>query len=202
MHYVTEISNLIKEIELRNNPVIITVNQFNEEETRKFAEMMCQAQNSGQKVIPVEIDSFGGEVYSLMSMIAMIKASKVPVATIIQGKAMSCGAILSTFGSPGLRFMDPDATMMIHDVSSYAFGKVEELKADARESERLNKKVYRMMAENCGKPEDYFTNLIHDKGHADWFLEADEALTHGLIDHIGIPTLEIKVSVDIDLKGT
>ena len=127
MHYVTEISNLVKEIELRNNPVIITVNQFNEEETRKFAEMMCQAQNSGQKVIPIEIDSFGGEVYSLMSMIAMIKASKVPVATIIQGKAMSCGAVLFSFGEDGLRFMDKDATVMIHDVSSMDWGKVEEL---------------------------------------------------------------------------
>ena len=202
MHYITDISPLIKEIELRQDPTIITVNEFDEESAKKFQDQMCVAQNSGQKVIPVEIDSFGGQVYSLMSMIASIKASRVPVATIVQGKAMSCGAILSTFGADGLRFMDKDATMMIHDVSSYAFGKVEELKADARESERLNKKVYRMMAENCGKPEDYFTNLIHDKGHADWFLEADEALTHGLIDHIGIPTLEIKVSVDIDLKGT
>ena len=43
-----------------------------------------------------------------------------------------------------------------HDVASFAFGKVEELKADARESDRLNKKLYTMMARNCGKPDDYF----------------------------------------------
>ncbi len=200
MYYKTEVSKLIKDVELRQPPVIITVNEFNEEATQKFADLMCQAQNSGQKVIPVIIDSFGGQVYSLMSMISMIKASNVPVSTIVQGKAMSCGAILASFGEKGMRYMDPDATMMIHDVSSYAFGKVEELKADARESERLNKKIYKMMSENCDRPEKYFTDLIHDKGHADWFLEAEEALKHGIVDHIKIPELKINIDVDISLE--
>jgi len=200
MHYVTELSNYIKEVELRTNPVIITVNEFNEEETQKFSEMMCQAQNSGQKVIPVIIDSFGGEVYSLMSMISQIKCSKIPVATIVQGKAMSCGAILASFGEVGMRYMAEDATMMIHDVSSWSSGKIEELKASVRESERLNKKVYNMMSKNCNQSEDYFLDLIHDKGRADWFLEAEEAKEHRIIDHIGVPTLKIKVDVSIDLE--
>lgn len=199
MNYITEISEKIKDIELRQNPVIITVNEFNEESAQKFHADMCLAHNSGQKVIPVEIDSYGGQVYSLMSMIGAIKSSRLPVATIVQGKAMSCGAILSTFGSEGLRFMDKDATLMIHDVSSFAFGKIEELKSDARESERLNDKVYTMMARNCGKPDDYFLKIIHDKGHADWFLTAEDAKEHKLIDQIRIPELIIKATVDIDL---
>ena len=197
MHYFTEISPLIKEVELRQQPVIITVNEFTEESVIKFNERMCHAQNSGQQVIPIEIDSFGGQAYSLMAMISSIKTSRVPVATIVHGKAMSCGAILASFGSEGLRFMDKDATMMIHDVSSFAFGKIEELKSDVREAERLNKKVYTMMARNCGKADDYFLNLIHDKGHSDWFLEAEEAKQHGLIDHIRIPEMKINVNVDI-----
>ncbi len=199
MHYITNISPLIKEIELRQDPTIITVNEFTEESAKKFQDQMSVAQNSGQKVVPIEIDSFGGQVYSLMSMIAAIKASRIPVATIVQGKAMSCGAILASFGEDGLRFMDKDATLMIHDVSSYAFGKIEDLKADAREADRLNKKVYTMMARNCGKPDDYFTKLIHDKGHADWFLDAKEAKKHGLVDHIRMPEMNIKVTVDIDV---
>lgn len=200
MHYFTEISPLIKDIELRQHPVIITVNEFTEESVQKFNEQMCHAQNSGQKVIPIEIDSFGGQVYSLLSMISSIKASKIPVATIVQGKAMSCGAILASFGSEGLRFMDKDSVMMIHDVSAYAFGKIEDLKSDVREAERLNKKVYTMMARNCGKPDDYFTKLIHDKGHSDWFLEAEEAKGHGLIDHIRIPEMKINVDVNITVQ--
>jgi len=199
MNFLTDISPKIKTIELRQDPIIIVVNEFNEESATEFSTAMSLAQNTGQKVVPVVIDSYGGQVYSLMSMISSIKSSTIPVATIVQGKAMSCGAILSSFGSDGLRFMDKDATLMIHDVASFAFGKVEELKADARESERLNKKVYQMMARNCGKPDDYFTKLIHDKGHADWFLDADEALEHGIVQHLRVPRLKATVSVDIDL---
>ena len=58
-----------------------------------------------------------------MSMISDIKHSSIPVATIVQGKAMSCGAILFSFGAEGKRYMDPDATVMIHDVSSMDRGK-------------------------------------------------------------------------------
>ena len=51
-----------------------------------------------------------------MTMISAIKNSEIPVATIVEGKAMSCGAVLLTFGEDGMRFADPDATVMIHDV--------------------------------------------------------------------------------------
>jgi len=96
--------------------------------------------------------------------------------------------------------MDKDATMMIHDVSSMAFGKVEELKSDAREAERLNKKVFTMMSRNCGKPDDYFVNLIHDKGHADWYLDAVEAKEHNITQHLRVPSLKGKVTVSFDLE--
>ena len=125
---------------------MIRVNKFDEESAKKFAEQIGLAHNTGQKVIPVVIDSYGGQVYSLMSMIAAIKHSELPVATIVEGKAMSCGAILFSFGEDGLRFMDPNATVMIHDVSSMDMGKVEELKASAKEADRLNTIIYTMMA--------------------------------------------------------
>ena len=199
MNFLTEVSPLIKTIELKYEPIIITINNFDEESATAFSEAVSIAHNTGQKVIPVIIDSYGGQAYSLLSMISTIKSSVLPVATIVRGKAMSCGSILASFGEDGLRFMDKDATLMIHDVASAAFGKVEELKADAREADRLNKKVYTMMARNCGKPDDYFLNLIHDKGHADWFLDADEAKEHNLVQHLRVPNLKGKVTVTIDL---
>ena len=199
MKWITNISPLIKEVEMRHNPIIARVNKFDEDAAKKFDLEIARAHNTGQKVIPVVIDSYGGQVYSLMSMISAIKHSELPIATIVEGKAMSCGAILFSFGEEGLRFMDPNATIMIHDVSSMDWGKVEELKAGAAEADRLNKKIYTMMARNCGKPDDYFTKLIHDKGHADWFLDAKEAKKHGLINHIRMPEMNIKVTVDIDV---
>ena len=200
INFKADVSNLIKEVELRSDPVVITVNKFDEESANEFSNLVSAAQNTGQKVIPVVIDSYGGEAYSLLSMIGTVKSSTVPIATIVKGKAMSCGALFASFGEEGLRFMDKDAVLMIHDVSTMAFGKVEELKADARESDRLNKKLYTMMARNCGKPDNYFLDLIHDKGHADWFLEAEEAKEHNIIQQIRIPLLKETVNVSIDLE--
>lgn len=200
MKWNSKISPLIKEIELRKNPVIIRVNKFDEDAARKFDQEIAQAHNTGQSVIPVVIDSYGGQVYSLMSMISAIKHAELPVATIVEGKAMSCGAILFSFGEQGRRYMDPDATIMIHDVSSMDMGKVEELKAGAAEADRLNNIVYKMMAQNCGKADDYFMKIVDKKKHADWFLDAKEAKKHGLANHLRVPKLGITVDVNIELE--
>jgi len=200
MKWTSSVSPLIKEVELRKNPVIIRVNKFDEDSAKKFDQEIAQAHNTGQKVIPIVIDSYGGQVYSLMAMISAIKHADLPIATIVEGKAMSCGAILFSFGEQGLRFMDPDATVMIHDVSSMEHGKVEEIKASAEETERLNQKIYTMMARNCGKRDDYFLKLVHKRGHADWFLDAAETKKHGLANQLRIPKINIQVSVAIDFE--
>lgn len=200
MKWTTSISPLIKEIELRKQPVMIRVNKFDEESAAKFQLEIAQAHNTGQKMIPVIIDSYGGQVYALMTMISAIKHSEIPVATIVEGKAMSCGAVLFTFGSDGHRYMDPDATIMIHDVSSMDWGKVEELKAGAKEADRLNEKIYTMMAQNCGKKDDYFMKIVDKKKHADWFIDATEAKKHGLANQLRVPKINITVDVDIDFE--
>jgi ATP-dependent protease ClpP protease subunit len=74
---------------------------------------------------------------------------------------------------------------------------VEEIKADAKEGDRLNQWLYREMATNCGKEPEYFLKQIHERSHADWYLDADEALSHGLANHIRIPEMKVKVDVEI-----
>tara|TARA_B100000900_G_scaffold414585_1_gene441655 strand:- start:8240 stop:8842 length:603 start_codon:yes stop_codon:yes gene_type:complete len=194
------IDKQIKELELRHNPVIIRVNKFDEESAKDFATRMSLAHNTGQSVIPVVIDSYGGQVYSLMSMISAIKSSRLPVATIVEGKAMSCGAILFSFGEEGMRYMDPDATVMIHDVSSGMWGKVEEIKASAAEVERLNKKVYTMMARNCGQSDDFFIEEVHKRGRADWYLDAKEAKKVKLANHLRTPQLDVNVNLSFNFS--
>jgi|TARA_R110000823_G_scaffold301960_1_gene423049 ATP-dependent Clp protease protease subunit len=201
MNIIEYFSPLLKEPKFIDDlPTAIRVRKFDETSAKDFSSLINKAQNSGQPVIPVIIDSYGGQVYSLMSMISDIKHSKIPVATIVQGKAMSCGAILFSFGTEGYRYMDPDATVMIHDVSSMEIGKVEEIKASAEETERLNQKIYSMMAENCGHHKDYFLDIVHEKSHADWFLGAEECKKYNLANHLHVPELKIKATVEFDFK--
>jgi ATP-dependent Clp protease, protease subunit len=191
---------LNKDTDLKVQPVIVRVGDFDEAAPEKFAKSFNDTCNSGQSVIPVIIDSYGGQVYALMAMISTIKNSPLPVATIIQGKAMSCGAILASFGADGMRYCDPDATVMIHDVASGSYGKVEEVKASSAETDRLNNIVYKTMAQNCGKKDDYFMKLADEKKHADWYLNAAEAKKHGIINHIRMPSFSVKISAEIDFE--
>ena len=200
MIWTSKVSPLIKDVELRKPPIIIRVNKFDETAANKFHQQIAQAHNTGQSVIPVVIDSYGGQVYSLMSMVAAIETSEIPVATIVEGKAMSCGAVLLTCGEEGMRFADPNATIMIHDVSSGGWGKIEELKADVAEADRLDEKIYTMMARNCGKKDDYFKKKVFNKMHADWVMEPTEAKRHGIVNHIRLPKLNVKVGVEIEFE--
>tara|TARA_B100001123_G_C14809963_1_gene827886 strand:- start:47 stop:652 length:606 start_codon:yes stop_codon:yes gene_type:complete len=201
MNVLKTFSPLLKEPKLIDNlPVVIRVRKFDGVSAKEFSSLVSKAQNTGQPALPIVIDSYGGQVYSLMSMISDIKHSRIPVATIAQGKAMSCGAILFSFGKEGMRYMDPDSTLMIHDVSSMGWGKIEEIKSTAEEVDRLNKKVYHMMAENCGHNKDYFLDIVHEKGHADWFLDADECKKHNLANHLHVPEFKIETKIKFDFK--
>jgi len=183
---------------LLDQPIIIRLKKFNEEGADKFTEELNKAQDTGQPIIPIVVDSFGGQVYSLLGMISEIQSCKIPIATICESKAMSCGAIIFSFGQQ--RFMAQHATLMIHEVASMVFGKVEEVKSDAAETDRLNNYVFDLLDKNCGKPKNYFLNLIHKKSHADWYLDAKECKKHGLCHNIHLPSLNIKVSVNYELK--
>tara|TARA_R110002012_G_scaffold295752_1_gene492492 strand:+ start:1787 stop:2425 length:639 start_codon:yes stop_codon:yes gene_type:complete len=200
MLWKRNIDSNIKSVELRSSPVIIRVNKFDEKSAKEFADKMASAHNTGQSVIPVIIDSYGGQVYSLMSMIASIKNSELPVATIVEGKAMSCGVILFSCGTEGYRYITEDATLMIHDVSSASWGKNSEIQASAEEVKRLNEKIYKILSANSNKSEKWFNKQLNEKGRADWFIESKEAIDLGLADKVGMPKLEINIKLDINLQ--
>jgi len=179
-------------------PVVIHVNEFKEASAKTFSLDMQKAHQSGQPIIPIVIDSYGGQVDALIHMISEIQNAEVPVATICQGKAMSCGSILLSFGTEGHRYCDVNSRIMIHDVSNMAAGKNEEIKAEASETDRLNKMIFNMMDKNCGQDRNFFSKEIHEKGHAEWYLTAQQAKKLNLINFIRVPTLRTSVEVTVE----
>jgi ATP-dependent protease ClpP protease subunit len=182
-----------KAIDLIDKPVVVRVTKFDEDGAKSFSEEVSKAHETGQTVIPIVIDSYGGQVYSLLDMITQIQSSKIPIVTVLEGKGMSCGAMLFAMGHQ--RFMAEHATLMLHDVASGSYGKLEEIKSDAVEFDRLQRLIFSIISKNIGRPADYFTKIIHDKSHAEWYLNARQAKKHGLCTRIGIPTLTTEVSV-------
>ena len=134
MIYKFNVSPLLKEYELRRNPVIIRVNEFTEKSAKEFSQKIAMAHNTGQKVIPIIIDSYGGQVYSLMSMIAEIKSASLPI------------------------------------------------------------------MRNCGQADDYFLEKLKENSRADMYLEAQQCVDDNLVQHLRIPSMNIKIDVKIDVK--
>lgn len=181
-------------------PIVLFVGKIDEEAAKEFVAGMYAAQDTGQTIIPIIISSYGGSVYALIQMIDAIKASKVKVATIAIGKAMSAGAVLLAMGAPGMRYAAPNATIMIHEVSSSAGGKLGDMISDTTEATRLNALMFKLMAQSIGKPADFFTNLIASKGRADWYLTAEEAVGIGLVNKIGTPEIKVRIKVETTLE--
>jgi ATP-dependent Clp protease protease subunit len=183
--------------ELISIPKKITVNNFNEKAAFDFQKEFEEANATEQEIIPIIIDSYGGTCYALLSMIDTLKSSKKKIATIVIGKAMSCGSFLLACGDEGLRFAAPNSTIMVHDVSTSMVGKTEEIKSGAVEAERLSNLLFSMMAKNCAKDDKYFFNLLDEHKHADIYLTPEQAKKHNIINHIRVPEFSVEIQSKI-----
>ena len=175
---------------------MIWVRKFNEDSVKEFWEGMSKAHETGQSIIPVVVDSYGGSVDSLFSMLDAIRASILPVATVCTSKAMSCGIVLLSGGTPGHRYISPLSRVMVHDVAAGANGKIEEIKSTVAETERVQKELLKCLDKHANQKPGYFNGMVHDRARADWYMTAEEAKEHGLVDIIGTPQFR----VDIDVK--
>ena len=189
-----------RDILMTNEPKLknaVLVNEFTEYGVKQFKVDFDELNCSALPIIPVVIDSYGGEIYSLLAMIDIMSTATKPVATIALGKAMSCGSILLACGNPGFRFVGTNSTVMVHDAATISFGKIEDLKADVGEAERLNVKIFNLLNEKCNKPKGYFQKIVSDKKHVNWYLEPKEVLKHGLADHIGLPVIDSLFNLEL-----
>jgi ATP-dependent Clp protease protease subunit len=189
--------NLDKMLRDRNSDEI-WVNEFNEESARDFRDSIIDAaKGDPNKPVIIYIDSYGGQVDSLASMIETLDQIPNPVITVAVGKAMSCGAVLLSHGD--VRFCGKHTRIMIHEVSGGTGGDVHDVHADALEMKRLNEHFMGLLASNCGIKGGYnsLRKMIKDRDGRDTYLTAAEAMEFGLVDVVGLPKIERAVGYKI-----
>jgi len=173
----------------------IWVNEFSEDSAGEFRDALLDAaKGDPKKPIVVYIDSYGGSVDALSTMIETMDEVSNPIITVAVGKAMSCGAVLLSHGD--IRFCAKNARVMIHEVSAATSGDVHDMNADATEVKRLNKWFMGLLARNCGIKGGYdaLRKTIKDQDGRDRYLDSDAALKFGIVDAVGMPRVE-KVSL-------
>lgn len=183
-------------------PVTLEVNEFTPASAQDFENGVARALRSQQKVLVVTVDSYGGQVYSLFRMLDAIKAAQrqgLLVVTASRNKSMSCGSVL--FAAGDRRFVGDDSTILIHDVSSFAWGRLSDLKNDVKHTETLSKRLLGILDKACNKPEGYWHERLHDNGNADIYLNAEEALAVRLATDIGTPRISLNIGVEYVVEG-
>lgn len=132
------------------------------------------------KPIKLYIDSYGGAVYQCFGLLSIMKDKGTPVHTIVTGCAMSCGFMIAIHGEH--RSIHKHGTMMYHQVSSGASGKVAEIKEDLIEAMRLQKMIEDMTFENTAITKKKLEKVYKNK--KDWYLDAKNSLKWGCVDEI------------------
>lgn len=130
--------------------------------------------------IKLFINSPGGSVIDGLAIYDVMNWVDADVATYAMGMAASMGSILLSSGQKGKRYSLPHSRVMIHQVSSGAQGQYADLEIAVREAKKYQDELYKILAENTGKP---FDQIFTDADRDCWFT-SKEALEYGLIDEI------------------
>jgi len=135
-----------------------------------------------KKPIKVILNSVGGEVYHGMLVFDTIKElvnKGIEVICEARGLAASMGCILLQAGTK--RLATEHTRFLIHEVSSFAWGKASEVEEQSEELKKVNEMLKKILAERTGKTPEEIEKIWHKK---DVWMSAEEALEFGLIDAI------------------
>jgi ATP-dependent Clp protease protease subunit len=178
----------------------IWVTEFTAEAALEFrASVLEAAKDEPTKPITIYIQSYGGEVDALASMIETLDELPNPIITVCQGVSMSCGAMLLSHGD--IRFIGKHSRVMIHEVSSGTGGDVHDMAADALETKRLNRYFMNLLAKNCAIKGGYdaLRKTIKDQDGRNRYMDAAAALKFGIVDFVGMPKVKAVAVYQVEM---
>ncbi len=132
------------------------------------------------KDITFYINSPGGLVTAGMVIYDTMQMISSPVSTVCMGMAASMGSILLSGGAKGKRYIFPHGEVMIHQPSGGGRGTSADLEIMAVQIQKTKEMGAKILAENCGQT---FEKIMKDFDR-DYWMDAQESLTYGIIDHI------------------
>ena len=184
-------------------PNTITINNFDDTSARDFRESFECCLQKEQEFIPIYIDSPGGRIDSVFSMVDVIRhyqeITNIKVVTISIGRCMSAGTVLLSAGTKGFRYATNLSELMLHDMSSGSYGKTETIVTEAKQMQKIQAQYFQLFDENCDKKKGFFKNYFKEIRNIEKYITAKEAKDLNLVDHIGIPNFEFNVNYELKI---
>ena len=128
------------------------------------------------------INSGGGDCYSGLELVSVMDFIKSEVSTAVLGLAASMGAVISSSGTKGKRFLLPYSRFMIHQpLSNFGYNKFTDSKIALSEMESVRNDLYEILAKNSGKPIEEIVPMCEN---GDKWMKPETAIELGFADEI------------------
>ena len=134
--------------------------------------------NFKRKPITIFINSFGGSVYDMWSIIDIITNSKTPIYTYCTGYAMSAGFIIFLAGHK--RFVTKHATLMCHQLSMWDNGKLTDMQQIMEEREENQRDIEEFIIKQTKISQEKLDEIRTKK--IDWFIKSSEVKSLGIAE--------------------
>lgn len=144
------------------------------------AQLLYMEADNPKKEIAMYINSPGGVVTSGLAIYDTMQFIKPAVSTFCVGLAASMGSLLLTAGQSGMRFVLPNARILLHQPSGGFQGQASDIERHAEDIIKMKRRLNEIYVKHTGQ--DYET--IEQTLDRDYFLTADEAQQFGLVDQV------------------
>ena len=144
------------------------------------AQLLFLESENPDKDIHLYINSPGGSVTAGMAIYDTMQFIKCEVSTLCIGQAASMGALLLAGGAAGKRHCLPHSRVMIHQPLGGVQGQAVDIEIHAREILAIRERLNAILAKHTGQP----IERIQDDTDRDRFMNANDAVTYGLIDSV------------------
>lgn len=125
------------------------------------------------------INSYGGSVDELFAIYDIIRTLKCKVNTYALGCCASAAAKLIMIGT-GKRYAYKNSRIMLHELSSWIGGKMNEIETDYNEIKRQHEQIIDLIVNHTKQDKGKVKKNIEK----DFYLTPQQALEYGIIDEV------------------
>lgn len=166
---------------LMQHRILVLGQQVDDDIGRRLtSQLLLLAAEDPRADITLLINSPGGVVSAGLGIYDTMRMIDNDVATVATGLAASMGQFLLSAGTPGKRYAQPHARILMHQGSAGLQGSPIDIAIQAENLEHTNRVMTELTAEHTGQS----IETIHRDSDRDRWFTADEALAYGFVDAI------------------
>lgn len=161
---------------------------------KELSQNLIGAKNWAYKKIRITMNTGGGNVYEMATLVGVmqdLKAQGITIETVGNGRVYSAGTLILSNGSAGNRYVYPHSQLMIHAAKYTAFDAFDEnQKKEMQAVANMQKELY---LQSTKIEENELLKFLEEET----YFNAEQAILYGFADKIIEPVAEVKGNEEV-----